>query len=90
MRIVGHIEHPILKITIFQMSNRFSVKFENANYEQTFKIRQLETLAAVQELIDADFINRVEKRFQTMHHDLGLALEKVAPPVDHDEFDELI
>ena len=34
MRILGYLEHPTLKITVFKMDNRISVKFENSLYEQ--------------------------------------------------------
>ena len=38
MRIIGQIEHPDLKITVFKSDNRISVKFENEGYEQIFKL----------------------------------------------------
>ena len=33
MRIVGDIEHPRLKITVFKNDGRFSLKFENGKYK---------------------------------------------------------
>ena len=39
MRILGYIDHPVVKITVFKMDNKFSVKFESIHYEQTFKFR---------------------------------------------------
>jgi hypothetical protein len=38
MRIVGYIEDPQLKITVFQMNNRVSVKIEYRLMEQTYKL----------------------------------------------------
>jgi hypothetical protein len=39
MRIIGNIDHPELKITIFKNDNRISVKLESGLYEQTYKFR---------------------------------------------------
>ncbi len=38
MRIIDTIPHPLLKITVFKIDHRISVKFENADFEQTFKL----------------------------------------------------
>lgn len=70
MRIIGQIEHPQLKITVFKMENRISVKFENSQYEQTFKLGEDERLAgleAVEQFIDAQFIEQVQTNFRAMH-----------------------
>lgn len=70
MRIIGHIEHPQFKISIFKMDNRVSVKFENALYEQTFKLGADERFAsveAIEKLVDAAFLERVSANFQLMH-----------------------
>lgn len=37
MRIIGYIEHPGMKITVFKTDTRISVKFETGFYEQTYK-----------------------------------------------------
>jgi hypothetical protein len=70
MRIAGHIEHPHLKITIFSMDNRYSIKFENGMYEQTFKFlpdERLENVEAVRKVVDETFQESVLQTFQQMH-----------------------
>ena len=70
MRIIGTIEHATCRIQVFQMSNKFSVKFELSMYEQTFKFREspyLKDFNDVQRLIDAAFIAQVIAHFDTMH-----------------------
>ncbi|MBP7273350.1 MAG: hypothetical protein KA974_05890 [Saprospiraceae bacterium] len=70
MRIIGYIEHPTLKITVFKMDNKLSVKFETGLYEQTYKFRDgegIEELADVTRLITPNFIGQVEQIFIQMH-----------------------
>ncbi len=70
MRIEGYIEHPIMKITVFKMDNRFSVKFETNHYEQTYKLRTgdlLNTLEDVKSWADDGMKEKVLSHFNTMH-----------------------
>lgn len=70
MRIIGHIDHPDWKITVFKMDNRLSVKLETGLYEQTYKFRQgegMDTLADVSALLDQDFLAAAERHFASMH-----------------------
>jgi len=50
MRIVGEIEHPILKITIFHNENKYSVQIEDGQVSQTFKLREDSSLNSVDKL----------------------------------------
>ena len=59
MRIIGNIEHPSLKISVFKNDGRTSVKFETSLYEQTFKLgddERFSTLEGVQKLVDAPML----------------------------------
>lgn len=93
MRIIGYIEHPILKITVFKMNNKLSVKLESGLYEQTYKFRESEHLKNVQDvqrLIDHEFVQSVEADFKHMHQRRMQAMGRFLPPVEEDEFDTLI
>lgn len=95
MRIAGYIEHPILKITIFQMENRFSVKLETSQFEQTYKFRRgplTETVTDIRQLIDDTFIQQVLSNMQSMAKIEQSALARVhqASQSDEDDFDEII
>lgn len=86
MRIIGQIEHPQLKITVFKMENRISVKFENSQYEQTFKLgedERLANLAAVAQVIDPQFMEQVQTNFRIMHQ-IRLAGYARAFPQQHE------
>jgi hypothetical protein len=92
MRIAGYIDHPILKITIFQMENRFSVKFEDPHLEQTYKFRQgpgLESVADIKRLIDASFMNKVIEQMRTMRKLQVDTLRRRTEEAE-DEFDDIL
>lgn len=93
MRIAGYIEHPELKITIFQMDNRFTVKFEDSRAEQAFKFRTGPGLQHVQDLrrlIDPTFIDEVSRQMQQLHRLQAEALARHAPPETEDEFEDIL
>lgn len=92
MRIEGYIEHPNMKITVFKMDNRYSVKFETANYEQTYKLRTgglIHSLADVQNWVDDAFKNKVLQHFHTMH-EVAMSRNAELSKLDKDEFEVII
>ncbi|MEQ8707121.1 MAG: hypothetical protein RIC19_24530 [Phaeodactylibacter sp.] len=93
MRIAGYIEHSALKITIFQMDNRFTVKFEDGKNEQAYKFRTGQFINSVQDirrLVDAAFIQEVMVEMGRMHRVHQSALQRLQPEETEDEFDEII
>ncbi len=93
MRIVGTIDHPILKITIFRNADRLSVKFESGLYEHTYKFRDGEGIDSVEDvyrMVDDAFIESVSAGLQRMHDARSAALTRIAGTGHTDEFDEII
>ena len=93
MRIIGEIQHPTLKITIFKMGERTSVKFENERYEQTYKLGMEERLArpeAIGAWVDATFLENVQKTFQQMHQAQMAAMGRFFPTAAENIFEEII
>ncbi len=93
MRIIGQIEHPTLKITVFKTGERISVKFENEGYEQTFKLGQedpLATLSGVQQWADAELLQAVQNTFQQMHRARLAAQIRAFPPPEAVIFEDII
>lgn len=93
MRIAGYIEHPILKITIFQMDNRFSVKLETARHEQTYKFRKggpVDTVEDVRKLVDEPFIAGVIAQMKNMDENQRAALQRMDTNKGPDEFPTII
>ena len=74
MRIVGYIEHPVIKITVMQMNNRFVLKLEANMLEQTYKFNEddnLRTMADIKKMVDETFLNECLKRFSDMNKSRG-------------------
>lgn len=93
MRIIGYIDHPEWKITLFKMDDKFSVKFEKPGFEQTFKIRQSEAIPdenALRKLINPDFLAAVNKQFDQMALVIKSALNQRETDREEDEFPEII
>lgn len=92
MRIEGYIEHPNMKITIFKMDGKYSVKFETAQYEQTYKLRTggaIDSLEDVKKWVTDELTEKVLAQFNVMHRislDSLLGLEST----DEEMFDVII
>ena len=92
MRIVGEIDHPRLKISIFKNEGKFSIKFEAGLLEQTYKFRDDERLGNVDDvkrIVDADFIAQIENILRGMKQAQTRAMER-AFPIDEHEFDLIL
>lgn len=93
MRIIGYIEHPIMKITVFKMDNKRAVKFEMGLLEQTYKWRAADgcdTLGELQVLVDATFVKKVEQQFDEMYQTKSAVMQRLLPTVQEAEFEEII
>jgi len=92
MRVAGYIEHPSYKITIFQMENRYVLKFETPLFEQSYKLTfesGIRTIPDVEKLVDAGFLVHVDQVFLNMGRNI-LQSKATHFPVKEDEFDEII
>ena len=73
MRILGQIDHPVLKITVMHLSDKYVLKIENALLEQTYKIREADEvrgLKDVSKLVDEPFLKECIERFHAMNTSL--------------------
>lgn len=93
MRIIGNIEHPSLKISVFKADSRISVKFENALYEQTYKLgddERFNNLEKVTKLVDSTMLEAVMAGFQRMHATRMALLARAFPVEASEVFEEII
>jgi hypothetical protein len=93
MRIIGTIPHPHLKISIFKMNERISVKFENERYEQTFKLgtdERFQSVAGVEHWMDATLLEQVTAHFRAMHASALAATARAFPATEEALFEEII
>ena len=68
MRIIDSIPHPSISISIFNMNDKYIVKFEAGPMEQSFKFQteQVKSVGNLKKMINADFIETVRLRFNDM------------------------
>ncbi|MDO8369029.1 MAG: hypothetical protein Q7T20_19685 [Saprospiraceae bacterium] len=93
MRIIGSIEHPSLKISVFKNDGRTSVKFETSLYEQTFKMgddERFNTLEGVQKIVDDPMIEKIMEGFRQMHSTRLEAMARNYPVQAGEIFEEII
>ena len=72
MRIIAELPRPDFKISILNMNNKFIVKIEQGNLEQTYKIADADVVDGVNgvfELLDEAFLKTVLTRFHEMRKD---------------------
>ncbi len=93
MRIIGEINDPRCKITIFKMGNKLAIKLENNLLEQTYKLREsiaISNFQDVKTIVDEIFLQEVVQRFEEMSNSIGRAMERNVVDEDDDEFDVII
>jgi len=92
MRIVGEIPHPHMKISIFKMNDKLSVKFESGLVEHIMKFRDgspLHNIESLKSILDAKALHQI---FQNLQKDVEFRsqLEGHAIELIDDKFDEII
>ena len=93
MRIIGQIDHPTLKISVFKNDDRITVKVENSGYEMAFKlgdderVKNPETLSS---LFDAKFLEKINQFFQEMHAAKLSAFARHFPASQEEVFETII
>ena len=72
MRVIGTIDHPQMRISLFAMNDKYLIKFEAGPMEQTYKFPQTQVkgLEELQKLVDDDFCRRAMERFNEMYKDI--------------------
>lgn len=69
MRVLAELPNPDCKITIFGMNQKFIIKFEQGNLEQSYKIAEVDIVNGVNgvfEILDDTFIQAVLGNFEKM------------------------
>jgi len=80
MRVIAELPHPECKITLFNMNQKYIVKFERGTLEQSYKLSELDLTGGganeVLGLLDEEFIATVVERFKSMRVDFSAALNR--------------
>jgi hypothetical protein len=80
MRIIAELPHPEFKITLFNMNNKYIIKFEQGQLEQSYKLSELDLSGGgvneIFQIIDEEFMKTVTERFKTMRSDFSSAYQR--------------
>lgn len=80
MRVIAELPHPDFKITLFNMNQKYIVKFEQGQFEQSYKLSELDLTGGganeVFEIIDDEFLATVSERFKMMRSDFSAAYKR--------------
>jgi hypothetical protein len=72
MRVIKEITKPNYRITIFNWNGKYLIKFEQGDFEQTFKISEFDVISEedIYNLLTDEFNNEVMRNFKTMNDTL--------------------
>ncbi|WP_339922365.1 hypothetical protein [uncultured Cyclobacterium sp.] len=75
MRVVRESSKEGIRISLFEWNNKYILKFEAGNLEQTYKVPAMDVLEEkdLDTLTEGDFYQEVKKRFDEMHQSLQIA-----------------
>lgn len=80
MRTIAELPHPECKITLFQMGQKYIIKFEQGQLEQNYKISELDLTGGgvneVFQIIDEEFLTTVIDRFKSMRTNFKEAYQR--------------
>lgn len=80
MRVIAELPHPECKITLFNMNQKYIVKFEQGTLEQSYKLSELDLSGGganeIFQMLDEAFIATVVERFKTMRADFSAAYNR--------------
>jgi len=77
MRIIDSIPHASITISIFQMNDKYLVKFEAGPMEQVFKftVAEVKSVENLKKLINPEFIETCRVRFNEMYLQLKATIQ---------------
>jgi len=80
MRVIAELPHPECKITLFNMNQKYIIKFEQGTLEQSYKLSELDLSGGganeIFQILDDEFIATVVARFTAMRTDFSAAYQR--------------
>lgn len=80
MRVIAELPHPECKITLFNMNQKYIIKFEQGTLEQSYKLSELDLSGGganeIFQILDEAFIATVVERFKSMRADFMSAYNR--------------
>lgn len=80
MRVIAELPHPECRITLFNMNQKYIIKFEQGTLEQSYKLSELDLTGGgvneIFQILDETFIATVLERFKGMRTDFSAAYSR--------------
>jgi hypothetical protein len=80
MRVIAELPHPECKITLFNMNQKYIIKFEQGTLEQSYKLSELDLSGGganeIFQILDDEFIATVIEKFKHMRTDFSAAYKR--------------
>lgn len=78
MRVIKEIPNDKCKITVFSWNDKYLIKFETSNLEQTYKLKEwdLTDVSELDDILSNNFIDKVMIRFKEMGSDFNQTVEE--------------
>jgi len=80
MRVIAELPHPVCKISLYKMGQKYIIKFEQGQLEQSFKISELDLSGGgvdeIFQFLDEEFMNSIAERFKNMRSDFSAAYQR--------------
>ena len=71
MRVVKEVPHPSCKITVFSWNQKYLIKLEQGDFEQTYKVSEFDILEQeLDEILSESFVSEALERFNDMQKSL--------------------
>jgi len=80
MRVLGDIPHPTFKIVAFTLEKHYYVEIEAGPMKQCYKLHKESTdgLEGIKKWLDAEFLQQVQKTFETMYGNHSAAIKRLS------------
>lgn len=80
MRVIAELPHPVCKISLFKMGQKYIIKFEQGQLEQSYKLSELDLSGGgvneIFQILDDEFMLTVAERFKAMRSDFSAAWQR--------------
>jgi len=80
MRVIAELPHPVCKISLFKMGQKYIIKFEQGQLEQSYKLSELDLSGGgvneIFQILDDEFMLTVAERFKAMRSDFSNAWQR--------------
>lgn len=79
MRVVEEIPHNQFKITVFSWNNKYIVKIEIGQFEQSYKINESDVMGVddIKMMLNDEFLSKVMARFVEMRSDFSKSFQSI-------------